>query len=383
MVFLWQSSGQSSALSSNIPMTRLLFVNHAGRLSGPARSLLYLFKYIRTDYDVAVVMPDGGEFVSVLQQEGIPCRVFPFRHRYIPALAWLIWRGNFDLVYGNNFSGASWRALVAAKLAGRPFVWHIREVFPEEHDKPGVFRRVRHADAIIAVSEASARSVKRYVPEKEVAVVYNGVETGDFAIARDEARSYVHRTLGIADENVLVISLGHICPRKNQQQAVETAAQVTRDYPSVTFCFLGMLDHSPEYTAALKEQIARLGIEDNIRLPGFQRNAAIYLRGADILLHTPSKDPHPRSVVESMAAELPVVAYDVDGVSETVVSGQTGYLVPLGDVTAIAQAVGELVVNPSLRRRMGECGRERVEAMFTAERTAWQVNAVIDRVLQR
>ena len=364
-------------------MARLLFVNHAGRLSGPSHSLLGLLKYVRTDHDVAVVMPEVGDFTSVLQQEGIPWQVFPFRHRYIPALVWLIWQGRFDLLYGNNYSGASWRALIAAKLAGRPFVWHIREVFPEKHTKPGVFRRVRHADAIIAVSQASARSVKRYVPEKEVTVIHNGVEIANFGIARAEAKRYVQRALSILDENVLVISMGHICPRKNQQQAVEAAARVIRNYPAATFCFLGMLDHSPDYTAALKDLVARLGIEANIRLPGFQRDVAMYLRGADILLHTPSKDPHPRSVIEGMAAELPVVAYDVDGVSETVVSGQTGYLVPFGDMTAVAQAVGELIANPSLRQQMGERGRKRVEAMFTAEKTARQVSDVIEHVLRR
>jgi glycosyltransferase involved in cell wall biosynthesis len=361
-------------------VANLLFVNHSDRLVGPSHSLLKLLKYLRADHKVTVVMPSTGELSRALEQEGIRWYVPRFRYRYLYALTWSIWRREFDLVYGNNFSGASWLALIAAKLVGRPFVWHIREMFSTD-GKPAKFQRVRYADAVIAVSKASARSVKRYVPEKDVTVVYNGAEVEDFGIARTEARSYVHSVLGIAEGSALVTNVGNVCARKNQLDAVEAAAGVIRDYPSATFCFLGRLQE-PDYIARLKTRAAQLGIPDSVYLLGFQDNLATYLRGSDLALHTAAWDPHPRAVIEAMAAKLPVVAYDVDGVSETVVSGQTGYLVPFGDVSGLTQAVGELTANPSLRQQMGIRGQERVEAMFTAEKTAHQVGTVIDRVLR-
>ena len=364
-------------------MARLLFVSHFSRLSGPAQSLLLLLKYLRREHEVTVVVPQAGQLSHRLQQEGIACYLFPFRRRRIPALAWLIWREGFDLVYGNSFSGSAYIALLATRLLRKPFVWHMREVFPQEPVRPALFRRPRHAQAIVAVSKASARSVQHHLPGREVSVVYNGVEVADFSISRGKARAHVCQALGLSDDGVLIINVGHICPRKNQQQAVKAAARVIKDHPSVTFCFLGMLDHSPQYTADLKELIARLGITGNIHLAGFCDDIATYLRGADVLLHASTRDPHPRAVIEGMAAELPVVAYDVDGVSETVVSGQTGILVPLGDVAAMAGAVAELVQNPAQRGQMGRHGCRRVEALFTAERTAQQVNTVIERVLQR
>ena len=362
-------------------MARLLFVSHSGRRSGASNSLLKLLKYLRTEHEVAVVIPFAGGLSSALEQEGIPWYVTRFLYTHIPALVWWIWRRDFDLVYGNNFSAAAYLSLIATKLLRKPFVWHIREVFRDVHAGPAVYRRVRHADAIIAVSEASARSVKRYVPEKDVVVVYNGIETADFTLSRCEAKRYVHGALNVADESIVVISVGSICALKNQLQAVEAAASVIKNHSSVAFCFLGMF-HEPDYVAHLKEQAAQLGLENNIHLLGFQNNVATYLRGSDILLHTSVQEAHPRVVLEAMAAELPVVAYDVPGgISETVVPTQTGYLVPFGDIRGISQAIGKLVADPSLRQQMGEYGRKRVETMFTAERTARQVGAVIDRVL--
>jgi glycosyltransferase involved in cell wall biosynthesis len=84
-----------------------------------------------------------------------------------------------------------------------------------------------------------------------------------------------------------------------------------------------------------------------------------------------------------MAARLPVVAYGVGGIPESVVDGETGLLVTQGDVGAAAEAVCRLVADPALRSRMGEAGRRRVFEHFTAEATARKVDMVIQSVIQR
>jgi glycosyltransferase involved in cell wall biosynthesis len=291
-----------------------------------------------------------------------------------------IWRGNYDLVYGNNFSNPAYIALIASKLLRKPFVWHIREIL-DPRMSPELARRPRFADAVITVSEASARAIQYHLPGKDIQIVHNGVELEDFDIERKPARHELHAQFGMADEDIVVMSVGHICTRKNQQAAVEAAAKVIKIHPSVKFCFWGMLDHSPEYTVALKEQIARLGIENNIYLPGFRENIVPYLRGADIFLHTAIKDPHPRSVLEGMAAELPVVAFDTDGVSETVVTEKTGYLVSLNDIETLAHRIGELVANPALRTQMGQAGYQRIQKHFTAEQTAQRINTIVKNMV--
>ena len=362
-------------------MAKILFIHDTYRMSGPANSLLKLHKYLKEDHEITVIVPAQGSFTQALDEKKIPWHEIPPRFKSFPVLVWVIWKGKFDLVYGNNFSILALKGLIAAKLLKKPFVWHIREIFNSDMRYPWLVRCLRFADAIIAVSEASALSIQYHLPKQVVHVIHNGVELEDFSNSRETTKAAIYSKLGMSKEEILVVSVGHICSRKNQQQAVEAAANVIKTNSLVKFCFLGMLDHSPNYTIALKEQIKRLGVASNIYLPGYQDNINMFLRGADIFLHTAIKDPHPRSVLEGMAAGLPVVAFNVGGVSETVVDEQTGYLVSPNNLETLSQRIAELVINPRKRLLMGQAGFQRIQQHFTAELTAERVNTIVKNVL--
>jgi glycosyltransferase involved in cell wall biosynthesis len=362
-------------------MAKILFIHDTPRMSGPANSFLKLYEYLKVSYEITVAVPGQGAFTRILDEKNIPWQVIPVRYKSIPGLMRMIGRGNFDLVYGNNFSTPSLKALLVSRVLGKPFIWHIREVFSPVVRRPWLVRCLKFADALIAVSDASARAIQYHLPGQAVNVVHNGVVPGELSRDRESAKREVYAKLGMAGDEILVLGVGHICSRKNQLQAVEAAAKVIETHPRVKFCFLGLLDHSPDYTVSLQEQIARLGIGNNIFLPGFHEDIAAYLRGADIFLHTALKDPHPRSLLEGMAAELPVVAYDVDGVSETVVNEKTGYLVSPNDIETLARRMAELVASPVLRAQMGQAGYQRIQAHFTAEQTAQRVNTIIKSLL--
>ncbi len=116
-------------------------------------------------------------------------------------------------------------------------------------------------------------------------------------------------------------------------------------------------------------------------LLGFRRDIPELLRGSDLFVHTAVSDPHPRSVIEAMEMELPVVAFSVDGVSETVTDRETGYLAPMKDVSGLAQAISRLAKDPDLRRSMGKESRRRVESCFSAEAAAAKVAKIINAQL--
>jgi len=82
-----------------------------------------------------------------------------------------------------------------------------------------------------------------------------------------------------------------------------------------------------------------------------------------------------------MAAGLPVVAFNVGGVSETVVDEQTGYLVSPNNLETLSQRIAELVINPRKRLLMGQAGFQRIQQHFTAELTAERVNTIVKNVL--
>lgn len=116
--------------------------------------------------------------------------------------------------------------------------------------------------------------------------------------------------------------------------------------------------------AEVKTEIQRLGLEQSVELAGERSDVPQLLAGSDVFVLSSSSEGLPVSVLEAMAAELPVVASSVGGVAELVDDGETGILVPAGDEQALAHALQRLIDDPDLRRRLGAAGRARAEASF-------------------
>lgn len=360
--------------------SRILFVSYTADLTGPTKSLLLLLKHLRDRYRVAVLLPGQGLLLDALASEHIPFFSFSSLTKWsIPAVVRLIRRERFALVYGNNHSSSSRNALVAAKLTGIPFVCHIREMIRERGWRQIGY--LRFAQAAIAVSNACADSLVQFVPDGRLHVVYNGVQLSTDPINRQVARAHLLAETGLAPEHVIIVSMAHITPRKGQSYGVQAMGNIVKKNRSPRLLLVGGLDRDTEYVKEIRLMIQRMGLEQHVFLLGFQKNSMRLLEGADLLLHTSVGDPHPRSVIEGMAANLPVVAFAIDGVAETVVDGQTGYLVPRGDVAQLAEKIQSLATAPKLRAQMGRAGRQRVEERFSADRTAEDVAGVVDRLL--
>ena len=120
--------------------------------------------------------------------------------------------------------------------------------------------------------------------------------------------------------------------------------------------------------AELEHEIARLGLGSVVELLGTRDDVDELLAGADVFVLSSASEGLPMSVLEAMAAGLPVVASAVGGVPELVRDGETGALVPPGDSAALASALRTIVADPALRERLGEAGRRRAEQEFSLAR---------------
>jgi len=115
---------------------------------------------------------------------------------------------------------------------------------------------------------------------------------------------------------------------------------------------------------AVEEEIRRLGLGDRVELLGERGDVPELLAGSDVFVLSSRSEGLPVSVLEAMAAKLPVVASRVGGLVELVVDGETGLLVPPGDEAALTEALRRLVDDRELRRKLGAAGRARAEASF-------------------
>lgn len=360
---------------------RILFVSYTADWAGPTNSLLLLLKHLRQTYDVAVVLPDTGGFSVELANEDIPFFSLPsLGKEAIPRLVRLIRDEGFDLVYANNTSGSSRNAFLAAKLARVPFVCHVRGMGRTQSWRQLFY--LRFADAVIAVSDACAQATAPYVAPGRLHVVHNGVAVSEFPEPDTAASSASMADVGIRSRETVVVSVAHLKPRKGQEFAIRAVHALVEDVPSLQLLLVGSLNRDPAYVEKLRTLVDDLNLGNNVSMAGFRRDIPRLLHAADVFVHTALSDPHPRAVIEAMAAGLPVVAFAVDGVAETVADGQTGYLVPERNVPELAGALRRVVTDRSLQERMGRTGRERVQRYFSAARTAEQVRDVIADVLE-
>lgn len=354
---------------------RVLFVSHTAEWIGPNISLLELLTRLPAGLRALVAVQGTGRFTRVLEDHGIPFLSFERLDKYrIPALVRAIRRERISLVYGNSAHGASRNALVAAKLCRIPFVYHLREMARGGRRKKALFP---WADAAIAVSRATADSYDGLF-RAPVHVVYNGVSLERFDLDQPTCRTEVRAEFGIDQGASIVIHVGNVYRRKGQRLALDVFREVQRTTPDSRLLMVGRLDRDSEYVDGVRAAISRYGLEDRVFVTGLRADVARLLAAADVFLHTALEDPHPRAVIEAMAARLPVVALAVDGVSETVVDGETGFLVdhPCAD-RDLAGPVERILGSQELGREMGERGQERTRRLFSADRTAQEVADVI------
>ena len=164
--------------------------------------------------------------------------------------------------------------------------------------------------------------------------------------------------------------------RLSPEKGVEVALRALGTMPETTFVIVG----DGRWRAEL-EQLARdLGRGDHTLFVGYQTEPQEYFAGMDVVVQASHHEAMGLSILEAMAAGIPVVATDVGSTSESVADGVTGFLVPAGDATALADRIDRLVRDPELRARMGLAARARYEAHFTAAHLARAYEALYDEL---
>jgi glycosyltransferase involved in cell wall biosynthesis len=359
---------------------RVFFVTASAEWTGPNVSMVELVTRLPGWIEPVVAVVGEGTLIGALRERRIRIERFARLDKYgIPSLAVRLRRTGAALVYGNSASGVSKNALIAARLTGLPFVIHLREMAGRAGWRK--VRFLRFADAVIAVSEATAASYAPYVREPPI-VIHNGVPLDRFEPPPPARSERVRAELGIPVAAPVVVHVGNVTRRKDQLRAVDAVRETWRSSLETHLLIVGRHDREPSYVQRLREHVAAVEHPERIHLAGLRRDVPALLFASDIFLHTALQDPHPRAVIEAMAAGLPVVAIGVDGVTETVNDGETGFVLDVSASSAgLASRVAELAEDPELRRKLGEAGRRRAERKFSAEATAERVAHVIENVL--
>ncbi|WP_020659549.1 glycosyltransferase [Amycolatopsis benzoatilytica] len=233
----------------------------------------------------------------------------------------------------------------------------------------------RQADRIVATcSDEVFELVRQGVPRRRVSVVPCGVDLSRFGIDGPVASRSARRRL---------VSVGRLVPRKGFDLAIAALPLV----PDTELVIAGgpasgALSGDPE-ARRLRKLAARLGVADRVQLVGQVSRADMpaLLRSADTVLCTPWYEPFGIVPLEAMACGVPVVATAVGGLTDTVVDGVTGRLVPPRDPVRLSARLRALLDEPAELEALGTAGHERVEARYSWDRIASETVRAYEKVV--
>jgi glycosyltransferase involved in cell wall biosynthesis len=274
--------------------------------------------------------------------------------------------------------------LLAARVVGVPArVYTLRGLRLEtaRGAKRRLLRRAERLTAasahrVLCVSESlRRRAVELGVVAEAKAVVpgagsSNGVDVARFRAAaedREGVRSLRAR-LGLPEGAPVVGFVGRLTRDKGIAELLEAFDRLSRELPEARLLLLGDFESGDPVPRALAD---RLRADPRVVLPGFVRDTAPYYPLMDVLAFPSHREGFPNAPLEAAATEVPTVGFGVTGTVDAVADGETGRIVPPGDVAALAAALAAYLRDEELRRRHGRAARERAERRFRRE-TVWR-----------
>jgi len=287
-----------------------------------------------------------------------------------------------DLVVANSLQAAILCSLVPLWRRRTPIIWHYRYDFPVTRGNRLLVAsgalRMRRLVLIAPGMRWGAQALG--VPDRKLVVIRNAVDLTSFSPLSAAQRAAVRARYGVTDPSTKVmVSVGQICERKNQADAVRGLARVKALGMGARLWLLGspLDEDGARYEVSLRGLAKELGLESDVLFAGQTDDVPAVLAAADVLLHTAQSEAFGRVLVEAMACELPVIASDTVGAREIIVPGVTGYVFPNGDLDALASSLSAVLRNGQLAASMGRAGWLRAHEEFSIQRLTSEFTSVL------
>jgi glycosyltransferase involved in cell wall biosynthesis len=336
---------------------------------------------LRRGWTVAVASPDG-ELAEAVRALGAEHLVWPAGRAPGPSIALetarlrrVLGADRFTLVHLHSS-----KAGLAARLALRgrlptifqPHGWSFYPLSGALRRAAIAWERLgaRWADAVLCVSETERRRGEEAGIRARWEVVPNGVDPRALVAASDEDRTAARGRLGL-DESPLVVCLGRICRAKGQDLLLEAWPRVLARVPEARLAFVG----GGPGAEALRSRPA-----ERVTFAGERTDAPDWLAAADLVAAPSRWEGMSFAMLETMAAARSLVMTDVPGARDAL--GDGAAIVPLGDLRALAAAIGERLLDPALAGREGAAARARVERDHDVRDSTHAVAELYARVLR-
>lgn len=344
-------------------------------------------------FDVALAAPSAQPYVTRFKDAGVPTfdaevksKYDVFTHR---RYADLVKKEGFDVVHTHT-RRADFVAALGGRLAGAVTVSTQhgqinldRRTLNEKRDFSARFYCFclrNFFDRHVAVSAEIADELRTRcrVPAPKVTHIPNGLEAAPFVEAAGERLSFRHE-IG-APRWAVVATVVASLDSKGHGDLLAAFAELVAEGLEVRLVVAG---EGRWGLPVIRRAAAELGIAERVHILGFRDDIPRVLAGSDVFVQPTPSEGLSIAIMEAMAAALPVVATAVGGNPELLEPDKTGYLVPVGDVAALAGALRALARDPVKRRAMGRAARSRVTLEFTVDKMADRYALLYEELLRK
>jgi glycosyltransferase involved in cell wall biosynthesis len=217
----------------------------------------------------------------------------------------------------------------------------------------------KHGVVPVGVSEEVALSLKRLYGIQQCCVVRNGIPTNHYAQPKI-SRSQWRAAEGFREEQVLFVCVARFAPQKNHALLLKAFSQGPASDPNAHLVLVG----DGILCEQLKELAKSLGLADQVHFLGLRTDIPDVLGAMDVFALSSDWEGNPLSVMEAMAAGLPIVSTAVGGVPDLFANGKEGFLVPQGDAQGLVNCMNSLLSKPEARQSMGAAAAGRARQSF-------------------
>jgi biofilm PGA synthesis N-glycosyltransferase PgaC len=347
-------------------------LDRTGRLErGATRYLLPLhsFRTILAQYYLSWRHPNRNRRASILAIKTCPLSftgIFKQQAYLVEAarLAWEMKKLNIRHLH-NHFSDSSCTVAMLASVLGG-FTYSFTVHGPADFVKPTYWRmaeKVRRASFVICISEYARQCVLE-IAGPEAANKLHVVHCGVDSIPSTPSPGIPGEGWGEGLQNNRLLFIGRLTEAKGLPILLRALALIRQTKPAQ----LKIIGDGPD-RPALEKLSAELNLSDAVEFLGYQPQSRVreILNETDVFVMTSRAEGVPVVLMEAMAAGLPVVAPRIAGIPELVDDGQNGFLTPVDDPNATAEAVLTLLADPKLREQFGKEGKKKVEEQFNVQ----------------
>lgn len=273
----------------------------------------------------------------------------------------------FDIIHTHLFPSNTVGRMVAF-LAGVPVI------FSTEHNEYR-WKNCMHimvdwllshvTNAIVTVSEGVSRFAahQAFIRPEKFRVIYNGVNTSNFAPKPEAFRNKIREELGISSSAYVIGTVGSMTEQKGHCYLVEAAKRVVQSNPNAVFLLIG----DGPLRKNIETQINEYGLNDQVKLLGIRRDVQEILAAMDLFVFPSLYEGLGIAVLEAQAMALPVVVTSLPAVMEIVSDGENGKVVRPKDSVNLADAIISLIQSPDRAFAMGKKGREKILNQFSLD----------------